>query len=425
MINNVTYSNSVSEQTLENNSTSFRSASYGAPDLGWNSREAPVDMSYRAAADAQAVQNRYAQITTLVVTQTAKKIRSVITQNKNINTYFHEMLQSLATYRNKFAVNSGTIDAHLFGAPRNTAPGDYLYTGLRSQRRDYMDATVAILNMVRGALGAMVQAVPSLRTQIIEVEQQGLRFSKQIQLLGTKEFQKNHWNHPPTQEQLQPLQDRYLSNLPDPQQTEYTSVLYERIRDYKRDCPSLYQHDRMSFLITGMADTYPDLLINEYILVTPLMEINQGMCCLSQILIGMTVPLEQFLTSEVETPIFILHQDAYLVEQSLEQCATLFQEAATWTPSQEVSALKEKVALFRYLFAQATPFIRGSAAIGEWIEMSLYASHGYDAYRIQKGHHLSGDLAAFTTSLFSDYLTYYHESIELVPREIGEEKSVS
>ena len=56
------------------------------------------------------------------------------------------------------------------------------------------------------------------------------------------------------------------------------------------------------------------------------------------------------------------------------------------------------------------PFARGSAAIGEWLEASIYHYHGFDGF-----HHKTttlGDLEAITALSLSDFLNRYDETID-------------
>ena len=70
---------------------------------------------------------------------------------------------------------------------------------------------------------------------------------------------------------------------------------------------------------------------------------------------------------------------------------------------------KIKIGTFRYLFAQLSPFVRGSALIGEWLEKSLFMYHGYSMEYLYEDSDKQplADLDAFTSFSFNDFLEKY------------------
>jgi hypothetical protein len=84
----------------------------------------------------------------------------------------------------------------------------------------------------------------------------------------------------------------------------------------------------------------------------------------------------------------------------------------------DTNRLKKKVAIFRYLLAQATLYQRGSAAIAEWIEKAIYKYHGFNFdYKYPKETLLekkpSGDLDAFTNLHLTKYLNIYMKNAHI------------
>jgi len=84
--------------------------------------------------------------------------------------------------------------------------------------------------------------------------------------------------------------------------------------------------------------------------------------------------------------------------------------------SKEEDSFLENMALFRFFFAHACPFVRGSAAIAEWFEQSLsiailgkklvYGSR--NAFEMS-----SGDLDALTSITPSEYFALYKQQVKL------------
>jgi hypothetical protein len=81
-----------------------------------------------------------------------------------------------------------------------------------------------------------------------------------------------------------------------------------------------------------------------------------------------------------------------------------------------LDVLKERVGVFRYLLAQAAPYQRGSAAIGEWLERGIYQYLGYDfLYRspVEGGRPIV-DLDALTSLSLSAFLEEYKAKADVL-----------
>lgn len=72
-----------------------------------------------------------------------------------------------------------------------------------------------------------------------------------------------------------------------------------------------------------------------------------------------------------------------------------------------INTLKERVGRFVYGFAQASPYVRGSAAIAEWCEAICYKFHGLEYTRLPKA-----DCEALTLSE-TDFLERYMGSVNV------------
>jgi len=80
---------------------------------------------------------------------------------------------------------------------------------------------------------------------------------------------------------------------------------------------------------------------------------------------------------------------------------------------------KIKIGTFRYLFAQLTPFARGSALIGEWLEQSLFMYQGYSMEYLYEDSNKQPlpDLDAFSSFSFNDFLEKYKACAHLTQIE--------
>lgn len=110
--------------------------------------------------------------------------------------------------------------------------------------------------------------------------------------------------------------------------------------------------------------------------------------------------------------VMLIHQDEYLIEPTLQETAKVFEKAVMWDRnSQDLQTLKNTMAHFCYLFSLAHPFVRGSAAVREWLEEAIYQSldvkHTYDKNNVML------DLEAFANGLFSQFQEAYNEKVQL------------
>lgn len=119
-----------------------------------------------------------------------------------------------------------------------------------------------------------------------------------------------------------------------------------------------------------------------------------------------------FPTTPVVTPV---HADRFLIDDWMQVMGTLFEKAMQWKPEQGEQALKDTVAELRYLFANVMPFDRGNGAVGEWLELAIYQSHGYTQVRHKDESVLHVD--ALSSLFLMQFLQKYDSLIELGPRD--------
>lgn len=72
--------------------------------------------------------------------------------------------------------------------------------------------------------------------------------------------------------------------------------------------------------------------------------------------------------------------------------------------SDSLTSLQKNIAIFRYLFAHACPYERGSAAVSEWIEKAIYLYKGYEV-QYPEGYRI--DLEAMTSLDLSEFVKDY------------------
>ncbi len=75
--------------------------------------------------------------------------------------------------------------------------------------------------------------------------------------------------------------------------------------------------------------------------------------------------------------VIVVHHDALLLQdRTISIVAEAFKNAME-CQHENLALLKQRIAYFSYLYAHATPYCRGSAAIQIWLERAIFAYHGY------------------------------------------------
>jgi hypothetical protein len=108
--------------------------------------------------------------------------------------------------------------------------------------------------------------------------------------------------------------------------------------------------------------------------------------------------------------VLILHQDIYLIEAMLKDLSKVFAELILWD-GKDLQELKQKMGLFRYLFANAMPYIRGSAAIAEWYEHLIYKYHNVN-FKYKTG--VSIDCEALATPSLAEFISKLDSMYEYI-----------
>lgn len=93
-------------------------------------------------------------------------------------------------------------------------------------------------------------------------------------------------------------------------------------------------------------------------------------------------PLGGYLKAmQYRSLVYILHQNSH-VNDALTEIAHLFEQAIRWDRADQ-QELIDIMAQINYKWAHAMPYIRGSAAIMEWIEQAVYAFHDLDVQYVK------------------------------------------
>lgn len=115
-----------------------------------------------------------------------------------------------------------------------------------------------------------------------------------------------------------------------------------------------------------------------------------------------------------EAAVHLEHQDKYLIKQSLDEIAKLFANALYAGRDNKIVEMQTNMALMHYIFSNCCPFIRGSAAIGELLSYTVYASCGLKVEWLQKP-----DLVALSQPLLSLFMERYPKILKLTAMSLN------
>lgn len=107
----------------------------------------------------------------------------------------------------------------------------------------------------------------------------------------------------------------------------------------------------------------------------------------------------------------VMHQDIFLLEDTLKECERLFRDIFNWNHSRGTEELKEKMAPLIYLLTHSHRDSRGTAAMNEWLERGIYRALGFDMLALSTR---MIDLNAFCNP-YGKFFQIYKESFSLVP----------
>lgn len=358
-------------------------------------------------------------------------IENGVRKNEDISRIFYQLIDTFAQERKKIAIEAGTNEADTFGQrPQESMASFNRYTPLVGP---YENTNKKTLENLKSELSSLQHTQKDFIDTTKKVSEFALNrhFSWRYEIISGEEIKKRKWNRPLSPSETLIItkkigKPKFTENL---SQNEVSKMLFDIDAAVKKSFPALHSQDRMHFFLKIIDQVYsskqnPDFLKSEYVLVTAYTEINHKMVPTNQLLTWVyrnfsDNPFDRMIKHSV---LFVLHQDPHLIQESLEECARLFTQIIKEKNSISESDLIEKIALLRYIFAHAMPFQRGSAAIGEWLEGSIYQHLGFAIKSPDTDTKDSTDLAAITSLKFSDYLEKYKEITQ--PLKIDQENDL-
>jgi hypothetical protein len=360
-------------------------------------------------------QEEYIQETKLIINNFEKSISECIKSEKSLTELFYNKLKEFGEKRQEIAIKQNVIQSE-----------DARFGVLRTEKCDFMNTPLAEPYSEYNA-----RLLGDIQKQLLEKKQKKefpavLDRSSSIEYSILKNNESDQWEYQFHSYESYKKLCATLS-LP-PESIEVANNHLASIFQDKELIRTLKTKDlktyiklknaiNVRFLKSTIEDQKRDWSSNVWILFTLRAQVNNKMYGLTQY-ITWTEPHTHSNFSDLtpkgnkwDRTVVLLHQDPYLVDDMLKEISLLFKQAIE-TNKGDLKVLKERVALFDYLLGHTMPYERGTAAIAEWFEKSIYGYHGFDLSYV-KGKMVN--LEALTLPL-KTFIDTYDTTVEVTPR---------
>ena len=378
-------------------------------------------------------QTNYVKQGETVIQKGVKLAKTALRENGDLKALFLTIFDLFAKTRHDLAVAHKTSNAHEFGRRRMDFTGVHSTLALQGQYDAFNPKiTEKMQEMLKGSIP--LKGEPSkkrflkiencLKRQCsfeIEVffEQADLLKKNLVQSIYPFANEEEREMAKKINNTVNIIQKVDIANFPPTSEERLVLEQYNNtILKTKTDFPNFYTYYVMSDCLKKMMKCFPSPLVtrieeNDIILGNKYFRKNILLLATTKIFIkNKMVPLTQFWTwtyqTHVDDPvermkhskILMIQQDRFLIDETMQEIAIIFEKALRWDKKSGLQNLKDEVSLIRYLFAHTMPTIRGSAAIGEWLEKCIYETHDIKCTHVEK---TMGDMEAFVSCLWSTF----------------------
>jgi len=347
------------------------------------------------------------------------------------NVQLPHLLELLSRIRSEVAHATHTRAAELFGIRRHeedspftfpslTFDGQYALAGAKLSR--------TVLSLFAKALSGKKSLEKIFRTSFTYSEQDSPVSSYKLDLYSQQALKESgldviHWRcgmgQSPADKLVEPVS--YAHFLKTKQDAAVREKVCARFKEFKRQEPETlgqgYQGIKLASVIRDLKTFYTKSDEKTHFLVFSLRH---------QVL-GKLYATTQYVTwlhriegedlqstldrAQVHSKFRTIHQDIFLVEDTLRECEALFESVLEWDHSMGHEELKERMALLIYLLTHNHRDIRGGAAANEWLERGIYKALGF---HILAPTTRMVDLDAFA-NVYKEFVVEYKESFDLIP----------
>ncbi|MBS0585350.1 MAG: hypothetical protein JSR76_03495 [Verrucomicrobia bacterium] len=319
---------------------------------------------------------------------------------------FYELISKFASLRSAIALSHGTTDGAYFGQRRDearflgTCGGHHVHTPLDGE--PYLTYQNGFLEKLSSLLQKPLPPTTTL----------GRRSIFEITVFNHRALAERKWDTPPFIEEIR--RGCGVSEVP---LTEVIPIgkTKDCLSHLKEHDPELYLREKVFCALDEMKKRHPTIPDEaSWVIATSHLDEWE----LSTYFTWLSPSERQPLT---RSAVIVVHQDLFLIEPMLREINELFLRCIGWDPSAEpipgeFTELKNRVSLLSYTFSHTMPFVRGSAAIQEWLRAAIFRSHGLE---MTYNRDASADLDALTALSLGDFVTVHNRNTTLARRVVA------
>lgn len=324
----------------------------------------------------------YLQHVETIVSKGVSQLSDIMNNNQSLDLFFDQLLSFISTSRQEIAVKHNTANKEIFGVRRDNN-SKWIATMVTKMVKVYQEYN----ERIGALLFPYLQAMPHDKTHFYQTYRRIPLDSfmdratyLDIRILTQENASEWMYNH----------DDDYAAickfcNIPFNPQITMAQALNEMRQNkslmltLKEKSLILYEKVHYAHSFSGLiSNREQGFKISDVLLVTINQEIGDKTIQLSRYLTWLYRDgvLDPFEKMRQESIFYILHQDAFVIEESIRNIFVLFKQAMELAEVNE-QELTTIMALINYEFAQSMPFARGSASICEYLEMIIYGYYGY------------------------------------------------
>lgn len=355
-------------------------------------------------------QERYREFSRQVAEDFKKEIQFAINFG-NSNQILSSNLSKFGRLRKNIAKEIGTLDAEVFGL-------------LRSEISDksYLCATILSGSLYNAAANRLINSIIQSLLQILPRSFSSFEEMFDLMSSGVKYLAG------------QTQSDNCLS---------YCSMVLRRQSDLENISNSLFHNDSISTIPNGnmLHIVFPDRsvsgelialdpqkwirflgAVDHYNMKIPSQEDTTSLflhgeitlkqqpesLILSDFILRFDMDISTNCVTEICPPL-ILHMNRRWMKTMIQNIDLDIETLLKLSNLAPIENIIDLIGAIRYKFAHAIPFIRGSAAIGEWIETALYRYMGFNNFHQSSATTI--DLEAFSSLSFQEFLMRYRSII--------------
>ncbi len=315
-------------------------------------------------------QQEYLQRAEAAIEAGIHQIQLEVSCGKDLTAIFFDVMRLFQGERRRIAEDFGDEDAHLFGRPR-TDKDLSLYFSSTPLAFHYEEYNTVFMNQLKEILSEMNRTPRGFHIK---------KSVKEETVLDRKvKFEVEILDIPDLWERTLDASEANLQRLLNTKKS-YCDIAadYDLMKRLKKEAPKIYQGVSLNVASSDFLMRFEGKLKSNIALCTLRAEVSGKLYGMSRYLSsfdpdGVNDPIKNILQS----PTAIMHQDTFLIDDTLVEISKIFKEAVSWTSEQDVKDLKDRVALFRFMYSHCTPCVRGDGAIGDWFELAIYRYHGF------------------------------------------------